>query len=420
MTGAADPGYAAEMDAADELASFRERFVIEQGGPLYMDGNSLGRLPKATAGGVGDFITDEWGRDLVRGWSRWIDLCAEIGDLIALRLVGAAPGEVIVSDSTSVNLYKLAASALDLKPERSRIITDAANFPTDRYVLQGLAEQRGKKLDLLEFDPIDGPTAADLAPALDDDVAIVSFSHVDYRSGAIADMMAITDAVHRVGGLVIWDLCHSAGAVPVDLNDCDVDLAVGCTYKYLNAGPGAPAFLYVRGDLVDRLVQPIWGWFGHAAQFTMERDYLPAAGIRRFLVGTPSLLSIKGVETGVALMAEAGIGRFRAKSIALTEMIVALCEAWLAPLGFSLGSPRDPARRGSHVALRHPEAWRICRALIEKQNVIPDFREPDVIRFGVAPIYTSFTETWEAMDRLRQVVEQRTFEQFPAERNRIT
>jgi kynureninase len=328
-------------------------------------------------------------------------------------LLGAAPGQVVVADSTSVNLFKLGWAACEARTGRSRIVTDAGNFPTDRYVLEGIAHARGLTLDLVA-----DVVAAEAA--IDDQTALVSLSHVDYRSAAIADVAALTAAAHDAGALVLWDLAHSAGAVPVTLDAWDVDLAVGCTYKYLNAGPGAPAFLYVRADLQGELRQPIWGWFGQREQFAMGAGYDPLPGVERFQVGTPSIPGTVLVDEGVALLAEAGIDRIRTKSVALTSLLVDLVDAWLTPLGFMLSSPRDPARRGSHVSIAHPDGYRICRALIEQGRVVPDFRAPDRIRCGLSPLTTRFVDVWDAMDRLRSLVEAGAHLAYGTERGAVT
>jgi kynureninase len=391
------------LDARDPLAAFRGRFVIDDPDRIYLDGNSLGRLPVATRDRL-HALVDEWGTRLVSGWPEWIDAPARVGDLLAEHVLGARPGEVIVSDSTTVNLYKLCCAALDAHGLR-RLVTDRENFPTDRYVLEGLVAQRGLELRLVE-------SPADLEPA-----ALIVLSHVAYRSGALNDMAGLTAAARDLGSKIVWDLSHSAGAVEIGLRDAGVDLAVGCTYKYLNAGPGAPAFLYVAEEAQAGLRSPIWGWFGQADQFAMERPYSPVEGIGRFLAGTPPILDLAAVEEGVRLTAEAGVARLREKSVALTELIVALHDERLAGLGFSVGSPRDPSARGSHVSLRHEEAWPICRALIERAAVIPDFRGPDSIRLGVAPLYTRFVDVWDALERLRGLVErgeQRDFDAAPA------
>jgi kynureninase len=380
---------AVALDEADPLRGFRERFVDDDPGRIYLDGNSLGRLPLATRDRLAATVA-QWGEQLVSGWHDWIDVPARVGDLLAAHVLGARPGEVIVGDSTTVNLYKLCAAVLETR--EGAIVTDRGNFPTDRYVLEGLAARSGRELRM-----VDTPEAAVEEPA-----ALVVLSHVGYRSGAIAEMAALTAATDAD---LVWDLSHSAGAIPVDLRADGVELAVGCTYKYLNGGPGAPAYLYVASERQAELRSPIWGWFGQRDQFAMERDYDPVDGIGRFQAGTPPILALAAVEEGVKLTAEAGLDAIRAKSISLTELIVALHDAWPAPLGFSLGSPRDPAVRGSHVAVQHPDAWPICRALIERARVVPDFRGPDAIRLGVAPLYTSHADVWDALDRLRGLVE---------------
>ncbi|HEX5620450.1 MAG TPA: kynureninase [Solirubrobacteraceae bacterium] len=397
---------AAARDAADPLAGFRERFVFTDAERIYLDGNSLGRLPVATRERL-HALADEWGDRLVSGWPEWIDAPTRVGDLLAEAVLGARPGEVIVGDSTTVNLYKLCSAALNLAP--GPLVTNRDNFPTDRYVLEGLAAQRGVELRLVD----------DIEAALPG-AAVVLISHVDYRTGEIADLRAVTEAAREHGARVVWDLCHSAGAIPIGLRDAGAELAVGCTYKYLNGGPGAPAFLYVAAELQPRLRSPIWGWFGQRDQFAMERDYDPVEGIGRFLAGTPPVLDLAAVEEGVKLTAEAGVDRLREKSLALCELIIECCDAWLAPLGFELGSPRDGARRGSHVSVRHPEAWPICRALIERAAVIPDFRGPDSIRLGVAPLYTRFVDVYDAIDRLRGLVERGEQRLVDQARGRVT
>ena len=396
---------AAALDAADPLAGFRERFVFSDEERIYLDGNSLGRLPVATRDRLRDLV-EEWGDRLVSGWPDWIDAPARVGDALAEGVLGAGPGEVIVADSTTVNLFKLCSAALDLQP--GPLVTDRANFPTDRYVLEGLARQRGVELRIVDRvdDALEG-------------AAVVVLSHVDYRTGELADMAGVTAAARSHGARVVWDLSHSAGALPIELHAAGVELAVGCTYKYLNAGPGAPAFLYVARELQPRLRSPIQGWFGQRDQFDMDRSYDPVEGIGRFMAGTPPILDLAAVESGVRLTAEAGIGPLREKSVALCELIVALNDEWLAPLGFELGSPRDPARRGSHVSLRHRDAWQICQAMIAG-GVIPDFRGPDSIRLGVAPLYTRYVDVWDALDRVRGMVERGEHAAFDAARGRVT
>ena len=403
--GVTDRAAAERLDRDDPLADLRNQFVIDDPDLLYLDGNSLGRLPRRAIERLRTVVEHEWGSRLIRSWNEtWIDLPLRAGDLIGEHLIGAAPGQVAVSDSTSVNLYKLAAAALDARPDRQVIVSDRHNFPSDRYVLEGLAAARGLQLRLVEFDELEGPTAEAVARVIGERTALLSLSHVDYSSGALADMAAIDAVAHRAGALTLWDLCHSAGAVPVQLDAAGADLAVGCTYKYLNAGPDAPAFLYVRREHQARLRQPIWGWFGQRDQFAMAQGYDPVPDLSRFLVGTPFVPGVALVQEGAAVLAEAGIERLRAKGIALTELMIELHDAWLAPLGFVLASPRDAALRGSHVSLAHPDGYRICRALISKARVISDFRPPDRIRLGPAPLTTRFVDVWDAMDRLRHIV----------------
>ncbi len=408
------------LDALDPLGSFRGRFVVADPDLIYLDGNSLGRLPAATADRIGAAITGEWGGGLIRSWSGWVDLPRRVGDAIATGVLEARAGEVLVGDSTTVNLYKLAAAALDARPGRRVIVTDDDNFPTDLYVFQGLAKARDQELRVVRTDIDAGPDLATITAALDEDVALVSLSHVAYRSGALLDMAAITAAAHAVGALTLWDLSHAAGSVPVPLTSSGADLAVGCTYKYLNGGPGAPAFCFVRTELQPQLQQPIWGWFGQRDQFAMGPAYDPVPGIDRFGAGTPPVLALYGVEEGVRLLAEAGIDRLRDKGMALTSYLVDLHDAWLAPLGFALASPRDAARRGSHVSLYHPQAWQVCQALIDRARVIPDFRTPDRLRLGFAALTTSFADVWDAADRLKRLVEAGEHLAYPAERARVT
>lgn len=407
------------LDAADPLAPFRDRFVIGDETLVYLDGNSLGRLPVATRERLRQAIEVEWGEELIRGWDRWIDLARQAGDVLATGVLGVAPGEVVLSDSTSVNLYKLAAAALDARPGRPVIVTDDDNFPTDRYVLQGLAAARGGELRLVGTNVDSGIDVAAVRAALDDRVGLLSLSHVAYRSGAVADMVGLTAAAHDAGALMLWDLCHSAGAVPTPLREAGADLAVGCTYKHLNAGPGAPAFLFVRADRQADLRQPIWGWFGQRDQFAMGESYDPVDGIDRFLVGTPPVLGGYAALEGAQLTAEAGVPAIAAKGATMTGYAVDLFDAWLAKYGFTLASPRDPARRGVHITLHHPQAWQVCQAW-KAAKVIPDFRPPDRVRIGPAPLYTRFVEVYEAFDRLRRIMESGEYERFAVERARVT
>ena len=418
MSDETERAYALELDRDDPLAGFADRFVPAPG-VLYLDGNSLGRLPRTTPDRLARVATEEWGGGLVRSWSSWIDLSRQVGDLIGTSLLGARPGEVLVADSTTVNLYKLAAAALDARPGRSVVLSSADEFPTDRYVLQGLCAARGLTLRDVPAHLDSGVAVEDLVAALDESVALVVLSHVAYRSGALLDLAAATEAAHAVGALVLWDLSHSGGSVPAELTATGADLAVGCTYKYLNGGPGAPAYLYVRSELQESLRQPIWGWFGAADQFAMGPSYVPAAGIDRFLVGTPPVLSLVGAEEGARVLAEAGIDRVRAKGRAMSSYVVTLADAWLTPLGFRLASPRDPDRRGAHVSLEHPAAWPICQALLDR-GVVPDYRTPDRLRLGPAPLTTTYAEVHDALAVIRDVVSTGAHLGYPSSPARVT
>ena len=391
---------AAELDARDPLREFRERFVIDPS-VVYLDGNSLGCLPRATMARL-EGIVAQWGQRGVRGWDEgWLELPAEIGDRLGAAALGAARGQTVIGDSTTVCFYKLASAALDARPGRTQILTDVDNFPTDRYVLEGLARARGLELVWLEGDRAGGPTPEQVASLIGPDTALVTFSHVSYRSAHIADMAAIDQVVEDAGALMLWDLSHSAGSVLLSLDGDHAGLAVGCTYKYLNGGPGAPAYMYVARDLQAQLRQPIWGWLGRRDPFEMAPGYDVAPGMQGFLSGTPPILGLAGVDEGVRLIAEAGIDAIRAKGIALTEFAVTLADALLAHVGVTVASPRDPARRGAHVALAHPDARRLCARLVEA-GVIPDFRRPDVIRFGLSPLTTRFVDVWDGVEALRR------------------
>lgn len=398
------------LDVADPLASFRERFELVAD-VLYVDGNSLGRPPRATRERLAE-LHDRWASELVAGWAEWIDLPVVVGDLLAAGVLGARPGEVLACDSVTVNLFKLATAVLDARP--GAIVTDRENFPTDRYVLAGVAERAGRP-----YVEVEAPTAEALA-AVDGEIALASFSHVAYRSGEVADVAAVTAEAHGRGALVLWDLSHSAGAIEVALEETGADLAVGCTYKYLDAGPGAPAFLYVRAAHHEALRSPIQGWFGQRDQFAMGPAYEPEPGIAGWLAGTPSIPGLTAVRAGAELVAEAGIGRIAAKARALTALAIDLHDAWLAPLGFTLATPRDPERRGAHVALAHEDGWRICRALIEQAGVLPDFREPDVVRFGFSPLDTRFADVFDALAATRQIVEEGRHLGLDGARRRVT
>jgi len=422
-----DRAACAALDRGDPLARHRLAFDLPAG-VIYLDGNSLGPLPRAARERLRQVVDDEWGAGLIRSWNAagWIDAPGRLGDKIA-PLVGALPGEVVVADSTSVNVFKLLVGALRLRPERRTILSEAGNFPTDLYMAQGAAELLGGRHVLRcagerggaggdhrhpDADP--GPDAdadpeADVIAAIDEDTAVVMLTHVNYRTGWMHDMAAVTRAAHARGALMVWDLAHSAGAVPVDLEAAGADLAVGCSYKYLNGGPGAPAFLYVRRALQDRLRSPLTGWMGHAAPFAFDAAYTPAPGIGRQLCGTPPIVAMATLEAALDLWAEVDLAQVRAKSVALTELFIALVEATCAGHGLALATPRDPARRGSQVSFAHPDGHAIMRALIDR-GVIGDYREPNVMRFGFAPLYTRFTDVYDAVATLGQILDTRAWD----------
>jgi kynureninase len=393
---------AAALDAGDPLREFRELFELPPD-VIYLDGNSLGPLPRSTRERLSELVEGEWGTRLIRGWDEgWIDLPVTVGDQIG-GLLGAAPGRTVVGDSTSVCFYKLASAALELRPGRSEIVTDVDNFPTDRYVLEGIAQQRGLEIVWAQFDRTRGPVADEVAALVGERTALVSFSHVSYRSAFVADMAAVTRAAHEAGALMLWDLSHSVGSVPVALDADGADLAVGCTYKYLNGGPGAPAFMYVRRELLPEVGQPIWGWLGRRDPFEMAPGYESAADARRLLSGTPPVLGLAAVEQGAGIVSRAGIDRIREKGIALTELAIAIVDSRLADFGVSVASPREASCRGAHVAITHPDARALCAGLIER-GVIVDFRGPDVIRLGLSPLVTRYVDVWDALEVLRALL----------------
>ncbi len=382
------------LDAADPIAGYRKQFALPPG-VIYLDGNSLGALPLGTAARLGEVVRKEWGEGLVRSWNDadWIGLPRRVGAMIA-PLIGARAGEVIACDSTSVNLFKLIAAALAMRAGRKVVLSEPGNFPTDLYLIAGLEAQGLAERRLTARE--------ELKAALDDRVAVLLLTHVHYKTGAMHDMVRLTQAAHDAGALVLWDLSHSVGAVPVDLNGCDADLAVGCGYKYLNGGPGAPAFTYVAQRHHDVVMQPLTGWMGHAAPFAFGDDYAPAPGIDRMLTGTPPILGLAALEEGVRLVAEIGLERLVAKSRALSEFLRAAV-AQVAP-GLPCVSPADRERRGSQLSFRHPQAYAVTQALIAR-GVIGDFREPDILRLGLAPAYLRFEDCWHAAEALGEVLE---------------
>lgn len=426
LTFTSDHQFAHDLDAQDELAPFRDEFVISDPNLIYLDGNSLGRLPKRTIEYMKDAIEKKWGERLIRVWNDgWVDSPTDLGTRIA-RIIGAHADEVLVCEATSINLFKLAVAALKARPERVKIVSDELNFPSDLYILQGVIDLLGNRHQMALISSADGVSIAPEAvlSAIDSDTAMVCLTHVAFKSAYMYDMAHVTEIAHQAGALALWDLSHSVGAVPLDLNSCGVDLAVGCTYKYLNGGPGAPAFLYVRRDLQEQLMQPMWGWFASQDPFAFHLDFEPASDLSRYRVGTPPMLSLLAIEPALDLLLEAGMDKLRAKSVQLSEYLIYLADEWLAPLGFELGSPRQAEERGSHVSLKHPESFRITRALIESPppavRVIPDFRTPDNIRLGLTPLYTTFDEVYRGMARIRVIVEEGVYKDFSNERGGVT
>jgi len=420
------PDFAAEADANDDLKHYRRQFFVADAATIYLDGNSLGRLPLKTKALITEGTEQQWGTLLIESWNaHWYDMPSRLGNKIA-RIIGAQEGEVIVSDNTSVNLYKLVHAALDFQKGKSMVVSDVFNFPTDLYILQGIVKEKEPDYQLVLAESKDGISIdlKDLKEKITENTALVVLSLVAYKSSFFYQAEKVTEWAHKKGALVLWDLSHAAGAVPVELNKTGADLAVGCSYKYLNGGPGAPAFLYVKKKLQGKMFSPVQGWFGHNQPFQFSLNYTPAQGIRKFLTGTPPVLSMMAIEPGIDLLLEAGMEKLRAKSIKQTEYFLFLTREKLERYGFTSGTPSDPEERGSHVSLKHSEGYRICQALIHPKNnavkVIPDFRDPDIIRFGIAPLYTSYSEIWETIVRLVEIIEKKEYKLFSSERKRVT
>jgi len=409
--------FALRLDAADPLAKFREFFYVVDPDLCYLDGNSLGRLPKATIGVVQEYLLNEWGPKLVNGWAEWIDEAEVTGDLIGRAALGAAPGQVLACDTTSVNFYQLVGAALAARPGRKTIITDKGNFPTDRYILQGLAERHN--LNLIEIDNGAGGSATHeritpeiLEPYLSEDVAFITFEVIQYRSGARNDIQVLTELARRYGGLAIWDASHAVGALSLDLDVNKVDLAVGCTYKYGNSGPGSPAWLYISSHLQKELRTPIQGWFAQRNQFAMGDSFEKNDGMRGFQIASPSIIGLRCINSAFGMIEEATIQAIEAKCAIGTEMMISLYDAWLAELGFTLNTPRKSIERGGHISLSHPDAKRISIALRQLCNVIPDYREPNSIRLAISPLPNSYVEIWDGFARLRDLVKSRRYEEI--------
>jgi kynureninase len=401
---AASPSFAdeaARLDAADPLGRLRSEFIGADTSLVYFDGNSLGRPLLRSAERLEAFVHEQWGGRLIRGWDEsWMELPFQIGDTLGRAVIGAAPGQTVIGDSTTVLLYKLIRAAFDSQhaadPARVEIVVDTDNFPTDRYLVEGIAAERGGRVRWIEVDRASGVTADALRAVVGAETAVVVLSQIAYRSGFLADAAALTAIAQDAGALVLWDLCHSAGSVPIEADAWNFDLAVGCTYKYLGGGPGSPAFAYVAARHQAPLVQPIQGWMGAADVFAMGPEYTPAAGMRRFLSGTPPILGMLAMQDTLALIEDVGIAEIRRKSIALTEFAIRLSDGLLAPLGVSVASPRDARERGGHVTLKHP-SMRSVTARLWRQDVIPDYRDPGGLRIGLSPLSTSFGETLNGM-----------------------
>ncbi|MCR6499420.1 kynureninase [Shinella sp. CPCC 101442] len=386
------------MDAADGLRAFRERFILPDG-LIYLDGNSLGVASKAAFTELQKAATEEWAHDLIRSWNTagWFDMPLTLGDRVG-RLIGAAAGQTAVCDTTSINIYKALHAAMALRPDRSVIVSEGGSFPTDLYMAEGaLSTRPGGSLRL------EGVDAPDIEALIDSDVAVVLVNHVNYKSGELRDMAALTKKAHEHGALVIWDLCHTAGALPVDLDGANVDFAVGCTYKYLNGGPGAPAFIYAATRHHGDISQPLSGWWGHARPFAFEKSYAAGQGIRRFLCGTQPILSLRALKGALDIWEEVDMAALREKSLGLTDLFIALVEEKCAAYGLELESPRDRSKRGSQVSFSHPNAYEIMQALIAR-DVIGDFRAPSTMRFGFTPLYVSYADVWKAVEILEEIL----------------
>jgi kynureninase len=424
--------YAEALDAGDPLAKYKSQFQISDPELCYLDGNSLGRLPLAAISGVNDFLTKEWGRELVDGWAHWIDESQAAGNLLGRSVLGAAEGQTLVQDTTSVNFYQMCLAAIKARPGRKTVIIDASNFPTDRYILAGIAKDFGLNLVTLNNDGSGGPGSVEiesdcelispeaLAPHLNDDVALVTLQAIHYRSGSRPDIKGITDLVRSHGGLVVWDASHAAGAIDLRFDEWGVDLAIGCTYKYGNSGPGSPAWLYVAKRMQAEVMPTIQGWFANDKQFEMGPFFEVAEGIRRFQIASPSIIGIRVMQAAYAMIEEAGMAAISAKAAAGSELILDLFDAWLAPLGFTLMTPREAHRRGGHITVGHPDAKKIAAGMRKFANVVPDYRTPDSIRLAMAPLPTSYVEIWDGLARMRDLVASKKYLEVEDNGSRVT
>lgn len=406
-----------KLDSEDQLAKYRSYFFIEDPELIYLDGNSLGRLPKKTIEKVNHVLKQEWGSNLIQSWDSWLPIAKRIGDKIGKHLLGTNEGEVIISDNVTTNIYKILSSCVDNR--KTILITNKNNFPTDKYVLQRITQRLksyGKEIEQIFFEnnPISGPSIEDIAKVLHDvdgTKAIFLLSHVDYKSGALADMQKINKTVHKNNALIIWDLCHSVGAVPIQLKKCNTDFAVGCTYKYLNGGPGSPSFIYINKKQLDNFASPIGGWFSQKDQFSFNHDYEPHPQIDKSNTGTPPIISISSIEPAVDIFIEAGIDNIRKKSIKQTDITIKLIKEHLSDFNFSIQTPENHEQRGSHVSISHEKAFEISLALRDKK-VIPDFRHPNVIRLGIAPLYTTYVDIYNFISRLKEIMQNKLYENY--------
>ena len=420
-----DREYALELDRNDPLAHFRSRFVITDPDMCYLDGNSLGRLPHSTVIAINDYMTKEWGREVVTGWSHWVDEAQPIGDLIGRSALGASSGQMLACDTTSVNFYQLALAVINARPGRRTIITDAANFPTDRYILEGITKQLGLNLVIIDNESAGSAENERITPEilekyLNDDVALVTLEVIQYRSGARNDIKSLTDLTRKYGALLLWDASHAVGAIEMNLDANGADLVVGCTYKYGNSGPGSPAWLYVNKRIQKELQVPIQGWFSQGDQFGMGPVFERAEGIRGYQIASPSLMGLRCVKSAFEIIEEAGIDAIASKAAIGTQMMIDLYDAWLSGLGITLLTSRNAKERGGHITLGHPDAARICSALRQFANVIPDYRTPNSIRLAISPLPTSYVEVWDGFQRIRDLVASRQYEKVEEGGSRVT
>ena len=409
------------LDSSDPLAEYRDQFMIADPSLCYLDGNSLGRMPSATIGVVDDYLRNEWGTKLVSGWSNWIDEAQSVGDLIGRASLGATSGQMLCVDTTSVNFYQLCCAAVDARPDRKTVVTDTANFPTDRYILEGICKQRGLKLVVINDDQGEEYISPEMLSAvLNDDVALVSLSVIQYRSGVLHDVAKLTQLARDAGALFVWDASHAVGVVPMQYDRDKVDLAVGCTYKYGNSGPGSPAWLYVSKRLQQEVNVPIQGWFAQNDQFAMAQGFDRTSGMRGFQIASPSIIGMRCVTTAFAMIERAGLTAIAQKAAQGTELMLALHDAWLAPLGFSVVTPRNSNRRGGHISVRHEHAQKISEAMRIFGNVIGDFRQPDCIRLAISPLPTSYVEVFDGFERIREIVATKKYLEVGEATTRVT